>query len=175
MHLADSSNTCSRLHTCDAGRTMTGTSTGLTASTSTSSSTRRTWRMAKRSTTSAMAASSAARTCSSRTSSARSARWRRKPSASVSDVVMRRLDSLVLTADVVRLCCVDRSDDVPSPETDALGSYDFFPVTYILPGEYAIFVEVRPRCCCVPPLAVPTADSSRVHRRSSNGARACGS
>lgn len=31
-----------------------------------------------------------------------------------------------------------------------LGSYDFFPVTYILPGEYAIFVEVlivlRRRC-----------------------------
>ncbi|GMF38789.1 unnamed protein product [Phytophthora fragariaefolia] len=35
-----------------------------------------------------------------------------------------------------------RSDDTTTTELDtALGSYDFFPVTYILPGEYAIFVE----------------------------------
>ncbi|KAG7400772.1 hypothetical protein PHYBOEH_004578 [Phytophthora boehmeriae] len=35
-----------------------------------------------------------------------------------------------------------RSDDAVVSELDvALGSYDFFPVTYILPGEYAIFVE----------------------------------
>ncbi|RLN61255.1 hypothetical protein BBJ29_001596 [Phytophthora kernoviae] len=35
-----------------------------------------------------------------------------------------------------------RSDDaVVSALDTVLGSYDFFPVTYILPGEYAIFVE----------------------------------
>ncbi|KAI9986419.1 hypothetical protein PInf_025362 [Phytophthora infestans] len=35
-----------------------------------------------------------------------------------------------------------RSDDATLSELDsALGSYDFFPATYILPGEYAIFVE----------------------------------
>jgi hypothetical protein len=35
-----------------------------------------------------------------------------------------------------------RSEDAVTSELDTvLGSYDFFPVTYILPGEYAIFVE----------------------------------
>ncbi|KAG3110768.1 putative tubulin polyglutamylase [Phytophthora idaei] len=35
-----------------------------------------------------------------------------------------------------------RSEDATLSELDmVLGSYDFFPVTYILPGEYAIFVE----------------------------------
>ncbi|KAH7488611.1 hypothetical protein PRIC1_007275 [Phytophthora ramorum] len=35
-----------------------------------------------------------------------------------------------------------RSEDAVTSELDSiLGSYDFFPVTYILPGEYAIFVE----------------------------------
>lgn len=35
-----------------------------------------------------------------------------------------------------------RSEDAAMSELDTvLGSYDFFPVTYILPGEYAIFVE----------------------------------
>lgn len=36
-----------------------------------------------------------------------------------------------------------RSEESASAETDSLGLYDFFPITYILPGEYAIFVEVR--------------------------------
>lgn len=35
-----------------------------------------------------------------------------------------------------------RSEEGVGAEYEALGSYDFFPVTYILPGEYAIFVEV---------------------------------
>lgn len=35
-----------------------------------------------------------------------------------------------------------RLEEGAGAESDVLGSYDFFPVTYILPGEYAIFVEV---------------------------------
>ncbi|TYZ59530.1 hypothetical protein PybrP1_003448 [[Pythium] brassicae (nom. inval.)] len=34
-----------------------------------------------------------------------------------------------------------KAEDSSSTETDSLGLYDFFPITYILPGEYAIFVE----------------------------------
>lgn len=40
-----------------------------------------------------------------------------------------------------------RSEEGAGAESDVLGSYDFFPVTYILPGEYAIFVEVAHEDC----------------------------
>lgn len=39
-----------------------------------------------------------------------------------------------------------RSEEGAGSEIEAIGSYDFFPITYILPGEYAIFVEVRRGC-----------------------------